>query len=354
MIENPIDLCDHCHKSGAQSKCGKCREVYYCSKECQVNDWKSHKSSCLETHMIMSKYLESIRIMNDYIRDHENVDLVPCVSCGEVFELSGAIELQCSHFYCMDCLSSNLSEMSTIHCCVCNKSVPGLGFLEKVCIIILQQCEKYDLVENERAKLLFWGRIFVDKIKDLYTHHFPEKDLFCLRRGILEGKQLIMEGLYDEALRQYQSLLLPDEEFENVNEVKPQILYELGRCYQMLGYYIEAIDYYQQSNDSKGKVKFTSTEMIVSGKYDSYDATIGICRCHFQLKQYDMVVSLASSYIAAYRNSPGYHEIIAKALIELGHLDRAIIYLKHGIRYENAWEQDRNEQLAKLLRALKS
>jgi hypothetical protein len=27
-------------------KCGKCEIVYYCSRECQKNDWKNHKKDC--------------------------------------------------------------------------------------------------------------------------------------------------------------------------------------------------------------------------------------------------------------------------------------------------------------------
>ena len=27
-------------------RCSRCRKVYYCSKECQLKDWKAHKLSC--------------------------------------------------------------------------------------------------------------------------------------------------------------------------------------------------------------------------------------------------------------------------------------------------------------------
>ena len=30
----------------AQSKCAGCRQVYYCGRECQKNDWKNHKAAC--------------------------------------------------------------------------------------------------------------------------------------------------------------------------------------------------------------------------------------------------------------------------------------------------------------------
>ena len=41
-------ICGTCGKSDPQFKCGGCDEQSYCSRECQKNDWKSHKSACLQ------------------------------------------------------------------------------------------------------------------------------------------------------------------------------------------------------------------------------------------------------------------------------------------------------------------
>ncbi|CAB1098062.1 unnamed protein product [Ectocarpus sp. CCAP 1310/34] len=38
--------CAKCGKSGKPLQCSRCRNVSYCSKECQRQDWKSHKPSC--------------------------------------------------------------------------------------------------------------------------------------------------------------------------------------------------------------------------------------------------------------------------------------------------------------------
>lgn len=40
-----------CHRlpdenGGEFKKCGRCRLVSYCSRECQKKDWKRHKDSC--------------------------------------------------------------------------------------------------------------------------------------------------------------------------------------------------------------------------------------------------------------------------------------------------------------------
>ena len=39
--------CNHCHTENTELfKCGNCKCVYYCSKECQKQDWKLHKINC--------------------------------------------------------------------------------------------------------------------------------------------------------------------------------------------------------------------------------------------------------------------------------------------------------------------
>jgi hypothetical protein len=39
-------VCAQCNKE-ASKKCGKCKKVWYCSRECQTSHWKLHKSVCL-------------------------------------------------------------------------------------------------------------------------------------------------------------------------------------------------------------------------------------------------------------------------------------------------------------------
>eukprot|EP01084_Bolivina_argentea_P022855 42511_1 len=39
-------MCGSCEGNVAMKRCGACKHVYYCSKECQRNDWKTHKIYC--------------------------------------------------------------------------------------------------------------------------------------------------------------------------------------------------------------------------------------------------------------------------------------------------------------------
>ena len=48
-------LCALCGKGGAQSKCGDCREVSYCSRDCQKAHWKTHKLECTKACVIVHR-----------------------------------------------------------------------------------------------------------------------------------------------------------------------------------------------------------------------------------------------------------------------------------------------------------
>ncbi|KAK3052705.1 hypothetical protein LTR09_006187 [Extremus antarcticus] len=38
--------CATCGKANSSKQCGRCRQVFYCSPECQKTDWKQHKEDC--------------------------------------------------------------------------------------------------------------------------------------------------------------------------------------------------------------------------------------------------------------------------------------------------------------------
>lgn len=55
-------VCHTCNKPhGNMLRCGKCKFVYYCSRECQKVDWKDHKHMCQEKEeSLISEIRETI------------------------------------------------------------------------------------------------------------------------------------------------------------------------------------------------------------------------------------------------------------------------------------------------------
>ena len=49
--------CNNCGKI-TQNKCSGCKEIFYCSRKCQTDKWKSHKNVCL--------LLSNKEVMNTY------------------------------------------------------------------------------------------------------------------------------------------------------------------------------------------------------------------------------------------------------------------------------------------------
>jgi hypothetical protein len=45
QVVKTVDICVVCSKP-ATSRCSRCKAVSYCSKQCQVENWKQHKDLC--------------------------------------------------------------------------------------------------------------------------------------------------------------------------------------------------------------------------------------------------------------------------------------------------------------------
>lgn len=46
-------LCAGCHHTKLDlMQCSQCRSYYYCSKECQVSHWKTHKKECKQVEIL--------------------------------------------------------------------------------------------------------------------------------------------------------------------------------------------------------------------------------------------------------------------------------------------------------------
>ena len=51
ISHRPLHKCSNCSKHEKRERkafkcCGKCKKAFYCSKKCQISDWKVHKHKC--------------------------------------------------------------------------------------------------------------------------------------------------------------------------------------------------------------------------------------------------------------------------------------------------------------------
>lgn len=45
-IKKQYEICSSCNEKPGEFQCGKCNLTRYCSKKCQISDWKRHKKIC--------------------------------------------------------------------------------------------------------------------------------------------------------------------------------------------------------------------------------------------------------------------------------------------------------------------
>lgn len=56
-VERPAKTCALCYRPG-DKKCSKCKSVYYCSRDCQLLDFKEHKRVCVEPAKVRKQLLK--------------------------------------------------------------------------------------------------------------------------------------------------------------------------------------------------------------------------------------------------------------------------------------------------------
>lgn len=44
--ETAVPICQGCHAAPSEYMCSLCKDQWYCSRECQVNDWEQHSECC--------------------------------------------------------------------------------------------------------------------------------------------------------------------------------------------------------------------------------------------------------------------------------------------------------------------
>jgi hypothetical protein len=71
--------CTHCDATNATSVCAKCKRVHYCSRPCQVADWKHHRTICLNDEQLYARvnnFLQKINgNINLFIRHNGPVEI---------------------------------------------------------------------------------------------------------------------------------------------------------------------------------------------------------------------------------------------------------------------------------------
>ena len=73
--------CAVCSKDST-SRCGSCKKIWYCSRECQSQNWKHHKLNCDKLKMIQAKGVADVKEINDKAdKTHVDFEIFQCQLC---------------------------------------------------------------------------------------------------------------------------------------------------------------------------------------------------------------------------------------------------------------------------------
>jgi tetratricopeptide (TPR) repeat protein len=97
--------CDACGKQNPSKRCSQCRCTYYCSVECQKEDWTKnhHKEICNERHRAMLKWKEQKNMVEEEMEHGEALD-ASCAICLEEPIVNAVVLKGCGHAFCSTCL----------------------------------------------------------------------------------------------------------------------------------------------------------------------------------------------------------------------------------------------------------
>ena len=81
---------------------------------------------------------------------------------------------------------------------------------------------------------------------------------------------------------------------------------------------------------------------------------MGLCRCFYELGDYERAQAAGSAALEMNRHFPGAHKYIALAQKESGDLDAAIVTMNRAVLYETPWSEENMAETKNLFEELKS
>jgi hypothetical protein len=68
--------CVQSNKADATSVCAKCKRVHYCSRECQLLNWKHHRTICLDDKQLYDRVDAFLQKINGIRHNGPSVEIV--------------------------------------------------------------------------------------------------------------------------------------------------------------------------------------------------------------------------------------------------------------------------------------
>ena len=231
--------CDECGAPSPQKKCANCLSYYYCSRECQVSHWRSHKATCSQLRGICDTH-------NKFLDDRNLPDVGPtdgpCVICLEE-TVTNPVIIDCGHVFCYACIVRYQESCSSqeASCPYCRGELPAVsGRSAKRCALYLTRARAAPEGSVERKKFCDLATGECDSIIQVAIdsgnrNKAPQLYMKAAVLSISEDDPKALLDVADEILSECKKdhlNLLDDDDILNVKHWRAQALSDMGKYYE--------------------------------------------------------------------------------------------------------------------------
>ena len=313
---------------------------FHNSKECQVQDWKEHKSTCT---WIKEKHVKWKEDMSTVLPDDSALDTKegPCAICLEE-TITNPVVLPCGHAFCFSCVG-NYQQSSTskegASCPYCRGEIPD----------VVEKAVERATLYGDRASASSKGSEKQKKYAKLALAEFeslmelaPDREA---QFNVLYSRAVMisMAGQPEEAIAVTKEFLLLNEKHPGMLSFDDVVQ---AKCYQA-----EAYSDCGKWKDSAKIYKSLIKEHEQRGDPNCY-ILIGCCQALYELRKYDEAVEYGKLAIKLNRFRPGVHKYVALSQKALGDINAAAKTMSRAILYEEHWDTDSLQKNKQLLREL--
>ena len=314
--------CDQCEKPAAHMKCGQCKCMYYCDRNCQKLHWKEHKSICKaltaghkDQKSHVAKTQEAIK-KND--TSNGNSRDLECSICLEVMD--SPVILPCDHKFCFACLNTHNGSMELdVNCPLCRSELPNNLFQFVYCnaVMFLRRANSEPFGSDKRLMHALMAQLELRKLPPAVLETQPEIR-FCL------GDVHLCLGEFQEALDVYRPLVTRIKE--------PKTL--LGLHINLSKAYIGLGDFETSKLSLRDAMHYCDqTDAVPSRQIFS-----NFSRCCYELGEFADAIEYGEIVIEMNRHYEGAYTYVALAHKAQGNFSEAVHTMQRACAYETPWD----------------
>jgi len=373
-----------CGKSSPQMRCSSCRLVYYCSKECQKQDWREHKIQCRDVHKMKQDMQNSPSMVDPNPIDH-GIPVDHDGACGICLEepIRNPYTFKtCRHAFCYPCVQSYQiackKMIQDLRCPLCRAQTEDVqdGHLDQAYFHVCRAQKQPESSQGYAASL----QLALDELQLI-----SKEDKFVYVPALLTKVTVMdMLGKYESAIQVIDEIVEIDKvgressrkilktmdptatDHDNLEDiltrvhVPPEKATELGLHQKLTKkhyvdlYIVKACIYERMENWEEAYKcfnfafsQFTPIEALESPEQHLVILS-ALSRCLYHRGKFDHAIQVGKGAILFNRHHQEVHKYVALSYKAKGELEKAKKYMTLAVLYETPWDEE-HVQKAKLL-----